>query len=95
MTMEKEIGVTKARLMIREIIDEVQYQGDKYVISRHGKPAAAIVPMEVYDNWKQQRQRLLELIQKVHDANPDAEPDEVMADALAAQQAVRRVQNEG
>ena len=29
MTMEKEIGVTKARLMIREIIDEVQYQGDK------------------------------------------------------------------
>ena len=95
MTMEKEIGVTKARLMIREIIDEVQYQGDKYVISRHGKPAAAIVPMEVYDNWKHQRQRLLELIQKVHDANPDAEPDEVMADALAAQQAVRRVQNNG
>ena len=51
--------------------------------------------MEVYDNWKQQRQRLLELIRKVQDANPDAESDEVMADALAAQQAVRRVQNDG
>ncbi len=87
--MEKEIGVTRAREKIREIIDEVQYRGDKYVISRHGKPAVAVVPIQVYENWKLQRRRLMELVQEIQAANPETDPDEVMADVLAAQQAVR------
>jgi prevent-host-death family protein len=87
--MEKKIGVTKAREEFRRIVDEVQYQGDKYVINRHGKPAVAVVPVPVYENWKQQRKRLLELIDEVQAANLDAEPDAVMQDVLAAQQAVR------
>lgn len=88
--MEKTVGVTRAREQFRSILDEVQYQGDKYVIRRHGKPAVAVVPVEIYENWKQQRQTLIELIQEVQSANPDADPDEVMQDVLEAQQAVRR-----
>lgn len=87
--MEKTIGVTKARNEFRSIVDEVQYGGDKYVIERHGKPAVAVVPIEVYESWKRQRTRLFELITEVQNANPDADPEEVMADVLAAQQAVR------
>jgi prevent-host-death family protein len=87
--MEKEVGVTKARDMLRTILDEVQYRGDKYVVSRHGEPAVAIVPLEVYENWKKQRQRLLQLIQEVQSANEEYDPDEVMADVLEAQQTVR------
>lgn len=87
--MEKEMGVTKAREMLRTILDEVQYRGDKYVISRHGEPAAVVVPLEIYENWKKQRRRLLELIQEVQEANKDADPQEVMRDVLEAQQAVR------
>jgi prevent-host-death family protein len=92
--MEKSIGVTKARDQFRSIVDEVQYRGDKYVIKRHGKPAVAVVPVEIYENWKKQRQRLLELIHEVQTANPDADPDEVMQDVLKAQQAVRAQINE-
>lgn len=88
--MEKTIGVTKARDEFRRIIDGVQYQGDKYVIKRHGKPAVAVVPMQVYENWKQQRAQLVELISEVQAANPSADPDEVMQDVLAAQQAIRK-----
>jgi prevent-host-death family protein len=87
--MEKSVGVTEARDQFRTIVDEVQYHGDKYVVSRHGKPAVAVVPIQIYENWKQQRQRLIELIQEVQTANPDADPDEVMNDVLAAQQATR------
>ncbi len=87
--MEKIIGVTKARDEFRKIVDEVQYRGDKYVINRHGKPAVAVVPVQVYENWKQQRNRLFDLINEVQAANPEADPDEVMQDVLAAQQAVR------
>ena len=87
--MEKVLGVTKAREKFKTILDEVQYSGDKYLINRHGEPAAAIVPVQIYENWKQQRQRLIELIQDVQSANQDADPDEVMQDVLAAQQATR------
>jgi prevent-host-death family protein len=87
--MEKQIGATKARDMLRNILDEVQYKGDKYIIKRHGEPAVAVVPIQIYENWKQQRKRLLELIREVQEANEDADPDEVMAEVLAAQQAVR------
>jgi prevent-host-death family protein len=85
--MEKEISATKARDRLRNILDEVQYQGNRYVISRHGQPAVAVVPIQVYENWKQQRRRLLDLIGDVQGANENADPDEVMADVLAAQQA--------
>jgi prevent-host-death family protein len=87
--MEKSIGVTKARDQFRSIVDEVQYRGDKYVINRHGKPAVVVVPVEIYENWKKQRMRLLALIGEVQAANPDAVPVDVMHDVLEAQQAIR------
>ena len=87
--MEKSIGVTKARDTFRTIVDEVQYHGDKYVISRHGKPAVAIVPLQIYEKWKQERKEFFDLIREVQAANLDADPDEVMRDVLEAQQAVR------
>jgi prevent-host-death family protein len=87
--MEKSIGVTKARDQFKSIVDEVQYRSDKYVINRHGKPAVAIVPIEIYENWKKHRLRLLELINEVQAANPDANPEEVMQDVLEAQQVIR------
>lgn len=92
--MEKIIGVTQARDELRTIVDEVQYGGDKYVISRHGKPAVAVVPVQIYENWKKQRQRLFELIEEVQAANPDADADEVMQDVLEAQQAGRLHQDQ-
>lgn len=87
--MERTIGVTRARDEFRKIVDQVQYQGDKYIIERHGAPAVAVVPVDIYENWKKQRQQLLELIREVQAANADTDPDEVMQDVLAAQQAVR------
>ncbi len=92
--MEKIIGVTKARDELRTIVDEVQYRGDKYVINRHGKPAVAVVPVQIYENWKKQRQRLFALINEVQAANPDADADEVMQDVLEAQQAIRVQQDQ-
>ena len=93
MAMEKVIGVTKARDEFRKIVDEVLYQGDKYVINRHGKPAVAVVPVQVYENWKQQRKRIFELISEVQAANPEADPDVVMQDVVAAQRVVRKHQD--
>lgn len=92
--METVLGVTKAREKLSEIIESVQYHNDAYIISRHGRPAAAVVPVQVYERWKKQRQKLFDIIREVQRANPEADPDEVMRDVLEAQQAVRAQQSQ-
>jgi prevent-host-death family protein len=87
--MEKELGITKAREQFSDVVAQVQYQGDSYIISRHGEPAVAVVPIEVYRSWKQQRQALFDSIREIQEANRDADPEQVMQDVLQAQQAVR------
>ena len=87
--MERVLGITKAREEFSSIVEQVQYQGDSIIISRHGKPAAAVVPMEVYEIWKRQREAFFDAIRRIQEANKDADPDQVMRDVLQAQQAIR------
>jgi len=92
-TMETVLGVTKAREKLSEIVESVQYQNEAYIISRHGRPAAAVVPVEVYESWKRQRKEFFDLIRHFQEASGEADPDEVMQDVLEAQQAVRSQQS--
>ncbi len=84
--MERKIGVTQAREQFSELIEQVQFRGDTYIISRRGKPAAAMVPVQVYENWKRQREELFDQIREMQqDAALD--PDEaarLAAEAVAA-----------
>ena len=88
--MERQLGVTEARKQFAQMIDEVKFRGDNYIIVRHGEPAAAVVPMEVYLQWKRERAELFDLIRNVRAENADADPNEAMKVVLEAQQAVRR-----
>ena len=84
--MQRVLGITKAREEFSQVVEQVQYQGDSYIISRHGKPAAAVVPIEVYENWKRQREEFFDLIRQVQqesDLSPE-EADRLAAEAVAA-----------
>ena len=84
--MERMLGVTQARKLFSSIVDRVQHQGDAYIVSRHGRPAAAVVPVQVYESWKRQREEFFELIQKAQQT-ADLEPQEaeqIAAEAIAA-----------
>jgi len=87
--MERSLGVTEAREKFSEVIEKVQYQGAAFVISRHGKAAAAVVPMSVYENWKRKREELFAAIRKIQEENRDRDLEEAMRDVLDAQQATR------
>jgi prevent-host-death family protein len=87
--MEKRLGITQAREKFRDLVERVQYKGDMYIINRHGKPAAAVVPVELYESWKRQREEFFDLIREIQESNIDADPDQVMEDVLQAQQASR------
>jgi prevent-host-death family protein len=84
--MEKELGLTKAREQFGELVEQVQYQGDAIVISRNGKPAAAIVPMEVYENWKRQRRDFFGLVRQMQQRSVLGadEAAEIANEAIAA-----------
>ena len=90
--MEKELSVTQAREKFSDLVEQVQFQGDTYVISRHGKPAAAVVPIEVYENWKRQRREFFDQIRQVQQ-RVDLEPEEAEKLAAEAVAAVRRQTN--
>ena len=84
--MEKVLGVTEARRKFSDIVDQVQHQRDSYLISRYGKPAAAVVPVEVYENWQRQREEFFDLIrnlQKETDLSPE-QADQIANEAITA-----------
>lgn len=87
--MEKITNSSELRTNLSLVLDEVQFNQDSYIIERKGRPAAVIVPLTVYENWKRSRQRFFETVWRIQEANQNADADEVMQDVLAAQQAVR------
>lgn len=87
--MEKTTNSSDLRSNLSLVLDEVQFNQDSYVIERKGRPAAVIVPLAVYDNWKKSRERFFETVKQIQAANENADPDEILQDILAAQQAVR------
>ena len=84
--MEKILGVTQARADFSVLVEQVQYQGDTYIINRHGKPAAAVVPIQVYEAWKRQRSEFFDFIRQAQeqaDLSPE-EAEQLAADAVKA-----------
>ena len=84
--MEKVLGVTQARTEFSTLVEQVQHQGDTYIINRHGRPAAAVVPVHVYEQWKQQRNEFFEQIRQAQQ-QADLDPEEakrIAAEAVAA-----------
>ena len=84
--MEKLLGITEAREKFGNVVEQVQYQGNAYIIQRHGKPAAAIVPIEVYESWKKERKAFFDLIRQIQEkVNLTAEEAErLAAEAIAS-----------
>lgn len=53
--MEKIVPAFEARRRFGKILQSVLSHGDRFVVERHGEPVAAVVPIEVYRQWKQAR----------------------------------------
>ena len=83
------MNITQVRDELGNLVDEVQYQNNKYIILRHGKPAVAVVPLHVYESWKSNRERLFGLIEQMQESSGGSDPDEIMALVLEAQQSAR------
>ena len=58
--MERIIGITKARNNIKEIIDNIMDNNEKFIITRDTNPEAAIISYRDYLNFKEIMRQLQE-----------------------------------
>lgn len=86
--MEKVIAAFDARRQFGKLLNDVSARGDNFVVERHGEPVAAVVPIEVYRQWKRQRDEFFANMQAIAE-RVDLPEDEAMALANEAVHAVR------
>jgi prevent-host-death family protein len=89
--MKQTVGVTEARGRFGELVDQVRYRGDTVVLMKSGKPAAALVPFELLEEWQEERDKLFRVVDEVQDRNRDLDmsDDELTAFVDEAIQDVR------
>jgi len=86
----KKVNALKARQHLGQLLEEVYYRGDHYIIERAGKPMAAVVPVWQFEEWQQRREQFFAMIDAVHARNADV-PSEVIEQEIGeAVQAVRK-----
>ena len=64
-------------------------RGDQYIIERSGKPMAALVPVEQYEQWRKEREAFFQLVGEIRQGNRTAKPEKIERDIAACRRAVR------
>ncbi|HKB16605.1 MAG TPA: type II toxin-antitoxin system prevent-host-death family antitoxin [Planctomycetota bacterium] len=67
--MVKTVNALRARKNLGELLEEVYYRGEEFVIERAGKPMAAVVPLSRLRGWKETRDRVFGMVEKVWKRN--------------------------
>ncbi len=86
--MEKKVAAFEARRQFGKILQDVLVKGDAFVVERHGEEVAAIVPVQVYRFWQEERKALFDSMRLAAETANMSE-EEAMALAEEAVQAVR------
>jgi prevent-host-death family protein len=86
--MEKIIGAFEARREFGRLLRGAA-RGDTYVVERHGEPVAAVVPIELLEQWKRARQEFFEELVRMAEGSdlPAGEAEELVKREVAAARA--------
>ncbi len=90
--MEKTVAAFDARRQFGKILQEILSRGDRFVVERHGEPVAAVVPIEVYEQWKRSRTAFFDRIRAASE-RANLSPEEAEALAEEAVRAVRSAES--
>lgn len=90
MRVEKKENAMTARKNFGRLMEEAHYRGDEIVVERAGKPMVAIISYAEFQEFKQQRRKDFEILDKIRSKNQGAKPDEVEAAVESALSKIRR-----
>ena len=88
--MRKTVSALKARKNLGELLEEVYYRGDQYIIERAGKPMAAVVPLSQLEAWQEQREDFFRSIDDVRKKNQTTKPETIEREVEEAVRSTRK-----
>jgi prevent-host-death family protein len=88
--MISEVSAVNFRQNLGEMLNQVQYRNDSIVISKDGKPVAALVDAELFARIRRMRERFDALSARIAEAYADVPAGEGMAEIDAAVARERR-----
>lgn len=87
--MIKRVNALKARQNLGQLLEQVYYKGDQYIIERAGRPLAAVVPLWQLEARKERRERVFGMIEQVWRKTSKVRPEVIEGEVEAAIRAVR------
>lgn len=87
--MVKRVNAVKARHSLGQLLEEVYYKGDQYLIERAGRPMAAVVPVWQLEERKKRRDRFSGMVEELWRKNRKVKPETMEQEVEAAVRAVR------
>lgn len=82
--MVNEVNAVTFRQNLGEMLNRVQYGGDSIVISKDGKPVAALVDAELFARIRRMRARFDALSSRLANAYADVPEEQGLAEMEAA-----------
>jgi prevent-host-death family protein len=90
MHMLKKISAMKARQNLGQLLNEVSIRGDAYVIERAGKPLAALVDMESFQQLQVEQNSAGQAVRNIWKKMKEADATEVQEAIDEASQVARK-----
>lgn len=87
--MVKKVNALKARKNLGQLLEEVYYKGDQYVIERAGRPMAAVVPVWQLEERQKRRERFFATVDEIRQKNKRVKPEVIEREIAEAVKAVR------
>lgn len=75
--MIREAPAMTVRNQLGELLNEVQYRGDSVMITKAGKPVAALIDMELFERLRRLDENFSRVRQKFSDAFADLDTAEL------------------
>jgi prevent-host-death family protein len=82
--MISEVNAVSFRHNLGEMLNRVQYRNDSIVISKDGKPVAALVDADLFARIRRMQARFDELTSRISDSFADVPAEEGLAEIDAA-----------
>ena len=88
--MLRVVTAMKARQNLGEILEEVFYNQNSFVIKRGKKPMAVVLPLTEYEEYRRQRDEDFRVFDEIRQQSQPAGASEVETDVQAALETVRK-----
>ena len=92
MAVLKKISAMKARQNLGQLLNEVSIRGDAFIIERAGKPLAALVDMERFQQLQEDQDSALQALQKIWEKMAGADNQEIQ-EAIEAAEKIAKEEN--